>query len=134
MGSCCIEESAQSSKVLELFSKYGGTILYFDSAIGLVIKNYRTSGSTNHEEIGGAYLAGSIIYADREVARVRYTQTNRSHYCARVLTADCIYMITYGILITENTFNNFVSLRSAMVEFITQNKIVKFISPESVLF
>lgn len=137
-GSCAIEPTYNSdeipSEVSRLFKKYGGTLLRFDPIEGMILQQYKTHGTSNHEEISGSYLAGGIEYLDRTVARVRYkTPETNEAFCSRVLMADCTFMITYGFAISRSTVRSMSTLRKEMINYLANNQVVKFIPPQPVL-
>lgn len=78
--------------------KYGGTLLEFDEVGGLQFRSFKPAGDFNADSINGDYLAGIVEYTGGNVQRVKYTKPeNMKAFSSRVMTADVVYMITYGL-------------------------------------
>lgn len=84
--------------------KFGGTVLEFDETGGLQFRSFKPAGNFNVDSMNGDYLAGIVEYTGGNVQRIKYSKPeNMEAFSSRVMTADVVYMITYGLKVEYGT-------------------------------
>lgn len=110
--------------------RFGGTVLEFDEVGGLQFRSFKPAGDFNADSLNGEYLAGIVEYTGGNVQRIKYSKPeDMKAFSSRVMTADVVYMITYGLKAEPETRTKLAKIMNFLNELLPEGHKDNLIDP-----